>query len=129
MSGIAEDVKECFGRIKQFLEENTILYESLPMDQGTTRFILEKWGSKLDRLKKDLADCCLDMRPASTCEVSGTAEGLKKCLPKLKELLLAVQKDSVPIEKPGIKKFILQGKGPESLRAIEDRNHCVILTK
>lgn len=132
VSGIAEDVKECFGRIKQFLEENTILYESLPMDQGATRFILEKWGSKLDRLKKDLADCCLDMRPTSTCEgieASGTAEGLKKCLPKLKELLLAVQKDSVPIEKPGIKKFFLQGKGPESLRAIEDRNHCVILTK
>ena len=132
VSGIAEDVKECFGRIEQFLEENTILYESLPMDQGTTRFIFEKWGSKLERLKNDLADCCLDMRPTATCDgikVSGTAKGLKKCLPKLKELLRAVQKDSVPIEKPGMKKFILQGKGPESLRAIEDRNHCVILLK
>ena len=132
VSGITEDVKECFRRITQFLEDTTILSESLPMDQGTTRFILEKWDSKLDRLKKDLADCCLDVRPALNSEgidVSGTAEGLSKCLPKLKELLLTVQKDSVPIEKSGIKKFILQGKGPESLRAIEERNHCVILTK
>jgi len=132
VSGIAEDVNECFGRVKHFLDVNTILHESLILDEGTTRFLLEKWGSKLDGIKRDLATCCLDVKATSDfegIEVSGTAEGLQKCLPKLKELVNAVQQDSVPIEKPGMKKFILQGKGPESLRAIEDSNQCVILTR
>ena len=130
--GIVEDVNECFGRIKRFLDVNTVLHKSLPLDEGTTRFLLEKWGSKVDGIKRDLEACCLDMRAASDgegIEVSGNAEGLQKCLPKLKELANDVQQESIPIEKPGMKKFILQGKGPESLRAIEDRNQCVILKR
>lgn len=132
VSGIAEDVKDCFRRVKSSLDVNNILHESLAMDEGTIRFILEKWSSKLDGIKKDLAACCLDMRVATDyegIEVSGTAEGLERCLPKLKELLNAVQRDSVPIDKPGMKKFLLQGKGPESLRVVEDNNHCIILTR
>lgn len=132
VSGIAEDVKECFEQVKQFLDANTILHHSLPMDQGTTRFIVEKWRSKLDGIKKDLATCFLEMKTASNydgIEVSGTAEGLEKCLPRLEELVKAVQKDSIPIDKPGIKKFILQGKGPELLKAVEVGNQFVILVK
>ena len=98
VSGIAEDVKTCFERVKQFLDVNTILYDTVPMDQWTTRFIVEKWGSKLESIKKDLAACCIELRAASDLEgieVSGTKEGLEKCLPRLRELSDAVQKPAV----------------------------------
>ena len=129
--GIAEDVKICFESVKQFLDANTILHDRFPMDKGTTLFIFNKWGSKLDRLKKDLRACCVDFRPASDfegIEVSGTAEGVEKSRPEIIELVNTVQKDSVSIDKPGMKKFLLQEKGPKSLRVIEDLNRCVILT-
>lgn len=129
--GIAEDVQICFDRVKQFLNENTILHETFSTDQGKARFILEKWGSKIEKIKKDLATCCVDMRAATDCEgieISGTEEGLVKCMAKLKEIENAVQKDSISIDKPGMKKFILEEKGSKSLRAIEKSNNCIILT-
>ena len=98
VSGIAEDVNTCFERVKQFLNVNTILYDTVPMDQWTTRLIVEKWGSKLESIKKDLAACCIDLRATSDfqgIEVSGTTEGLQKCLPRLRELSNAVQTPAV----------------------------------
>ena len=132
VSGIAEDVKECFEQVKQFLNANTILHDSLPLDQGTTRFIVQKWGSKLAGIKTNLATCFIEIKPTSNydgIEVSGTAEGLEKCLPRLQELIKAVQKDSVSVEKSGMKKFILHEKGPEVLKSIEDNNQCIIVVK
>ncbi|KAL9974244.1 hypothetical protein ACROYT_G011259 [Oculina patagonica] len=133
VSGIADDVEECYKKIKDFFDANTILHETLPLDHGTTRFIVEKWSSKLDEIKKDLATCYLDIKASSEVEgieVSGTNEGLKKCISRLQDLAKAVQKDKVPIDKPGMKKFFLQDRrGPELLKTIEDSNHCVILTK
>ena len=129
--GIAEDVQLCFDRVKQFLDENTILHDTFFIDQGKARFIFEKWGFKLDKIKKDLATCCVDLRAAPDCEgieVSGTEEGLEQCVAKLKEIEKAVQKDSISIDKPGMKKFILQEKGSKSLRAIEKSSNCLILT-
>jgi len=132
VSGIAEEVKQSFDQVKHFLDANTILHNSLPVDQGITRFIVQKWGSKLETIKKDLATCFLEIKTASNYDgfkVSGTAEGLEKCLPKLQELAKAVQKTSVPVDKPATKKFILHGKGPECLKYIESSNQCLILVK
>ena len=132
VSGIADDVEECLKKIKDFFDANTILHNTLPLDHGTTRFIVEKWTSKLDEVKKDLATCQLDIRPSSDVEgihVSGTAEGVKKGISRLQDLAKAVHKDKVPIDKPGMKKTFLQGNGPELLKAIEYSNNCVILTQ
>ena len=132
VSGITEDVKESFEQVKHFLEANTILQDSFLMDEGTTRFMVQRWGSKLERIKKDLATYFVDMKITPTYEgiqVSGTAEGLKKCKPKLDDLLKVVQQTKVPINKRSMKKFILQGEDPELLKSIEDRNECVILVK
>ena len=129
--GIADDVQICHDRVKQFLAENTILHDTFYLDQGKARFILEKWGSKLEKIKKDLATCCVDLRAATDCEgfeVSGTEEGLAKCVAKLKELEDAVEKDSISIDKPGMKKFILEERGSKLLQSIEKTNNCVILT-
>ena len=129
--GIAEDVKLCFDRVKQFLDENTILHDTFLIDQGKARFIFEKWGNKLDKIKKDLATCCVDLRAArgyEGIEVSGTEEGLVQCVAKLKEIEKTVQKDFISIDKPGMKKFILEEKGSKSLRAIEKSSNCLILT-
>lgn len=131
MCGIAEDFQSCFDGIKKFLDVNTIFHDILPTDQGTARFISEKWESKLDKIKEDFATCYADFRVASNfegIEISGTAEGIEKSLPLLKELIDGVQKDSVTVEKPGMKKFISDDKGCRSLRAIENINNCVILT-
>lgn len=132
VSGIVADVEKCFGRVQHFLAVNTIYYQSLPMDQGTVRFILEKWKTKIDEIKNELAQFYVDMRAAPDCksiQVTGTAKGLEQFRPMLKKLISSVQKDSLPVDKPGVKKFILEEKGTKALRAIEDRNNCVIITK
>lgn len=132
VSGITEDVKESFEQVKQFLEANTILQDSFLMDEGTTRFMVQKWGSKLEHIKKDLATYFVDMKTTPTYEgiqVSGTAEGLKKCKSKLNGLLKAVQQTKVSIKKRSMKKLVLQGEDPEPLKSIENSNECVILVK
>ena len=130
VSGITRDVQECFEKVENFFKENTILHSVIPLEYGTTRFLSEVWKSKLDGIKRELANCSIDMRVAADSEgieISGTAEGLEKCLPQLNALVAAVQKDSVPIDKPGMKKFFLGEKGPALLKATEEKHRCIIL--
>ena len=130
--GIAEDVKECYNQIVDFLQKNTILSDTVVLDYGSTRFVFERLSSKLDEIKKDLVTCSVDMRIAADCkgiEVSGTEEGLERCLPRILELTKTITKASIPIDRPGMKKFFLQGKGPKSLKSIEDTNSCIIVPR
>ena len=131
VSGIAGDVKDCFEEIINFLETNTILHDTLPLDPGSTQFVFERWGSKLEDIKRDLSSSSVDIRTASNLkgiDISGTAEGLKKCRQRLVSLIQGIRKDSIPVDKPGMKKFFSQGKGPKLLKAIEDTNNCIIIT-
>ena len=130
VSGIARDVQECFKEVENFLEKNTILHNIIPLEYGTTRFLSEVWKSKLDGIKSELTNCSIGMRVAADnegIEISGTAEGLEKCLPQLRALASAVQKDSVSIDKPGMKKFFLGEKGSALLKATEEKHRCIIL--
>ena len=132
VSGIAEDVKECYDQIVDFLQKNTILSDTVILEHGSTRFVFERLSSKLDEIKKDLVTCSVDIRIAADCkgiEISGTAEGLEGCVPRILELTKTITKASIPIDRPGMKKFFLQGKGPKSLKSIEDTNSCIIIPR
>lgn len=131
VSGIAKDVKQCYGQVIDFLQKNTILRDTVPLDHGSTRFVFERLSSELEEIKRDLSTCAIDMRISPSCkgiDISGTAEGIDECLPRLVDLTKNIQKVSVPIDKPGMTKFFSQGKGPKSLKAIEDTNNCIITT-
>ena len=130
VSGLTEDVKECFDEIIHFLEVNTILRETVLLDPGFTRFVFERCGSKLDSIKRDLSTSSVDIRMATDfkgIEISGTAEGLMESFPRIVSLTETIQQDSVPINKPGMKKFFTDGKGPKLLKTIEDTNNCTII--
>ena len=131
VSGIAKDAKECYDQVIDFLQKNTILCDTLPLDHGSTRFVFERLSSEVNEIKREFAGCSLDMREASGSkgiEISGTAEGIEKCLPRIVDLTKDIRQVSVPVDKPGMKKFFSQGKGPKSLKTIEDNNHCIIIT-
>lgn len=130
VSGISEDVKKCFDETIQFLEVNTIVYDTLTLDPGSTRFVFERWGSKLEEIKKDLIKCSVDIRMAADLkgiDVSGTKEGLAECLPRLVSLTQAILRESIPVDKPGMRKFFSKGKGPKLLKTVEDDNSCTII--
>ncbi|KAJ7374847.1 positive regulation of interleukin-4-mediated signaling pathway [Desmophyllum pertusum] len=119
VAGIANDVKQCFAEVKMYLEINTIIHTEVPVEEGSARFISTVWKGKLDGIKRELSNCSIAMRVATDCEaieVSGTAEGLEKGLPQLHNLISAVQKDIVPVDKPGMKKLFLEDKGPVILK-------------
>lgn len=131
VSGIAKDVKQCYDQVIDFLQKNTILRDTVPLDHGSTRFVFERLSSEIEKIKRDLASCSIDVRMSSSCrgiDISGTTEGIDKCLPRLVDLTKNIQKVSVPIDKPGMTKFFSQGKGPKSLKTIEDNNNCIIIT-
>jgi len=131
VSGIAKDIEESYHEVKTFLDVNTILHATVPTEEGSAKFISTVWEKKLDGIKRELSSCSIDMRVTTDCrgiEVSGTAEGLEKCVPRLQEVINAVKKDSVPVDKPGMRKFFLGDKGPNFLKTVEEKNKCVILT-
>ena len=131
VSGIAEDVKQCYDHVIDFLQNNTILRDTVALDHGSTRFVFERLSSEIEGIKRDLASCAVDMRMSSNCkgiDISGTTEGIDKCLPRIVDLTKNIQKVCVPIDKPGMTKFFSQGKGSKSLKTIEDSNNCIIIT-
>ena len=130
--GITKSVGECFGKITDFLERNTIYYEVIPADHGTIRFVSEVWKSKLEEIKEELFQFSIDIKVTPNregIEVSGTTEGLKGCLPKVRHLIGAIQKRFVEIDKPGMNKFFKNEKGQSMLKATGEKNSCIIPSK
>jgi len=130
VSGIAKDIEESYHAVKMFLGINTMLHATVPTEAGSAKFISTVWKEKLDGIKRVLSGFSIDMRVTADCkgiEVSGTAEGLQKCLPRFHEVIDAGKKDSVTVDKPGVKKFFLAEKGPSFLKTAEEKNKCVIL--
>ena len=131
ISGITDDVEECSNQLQTFLEKNTIIHSVVQVEEGTARFIATLWEKKLEAIKGELSNCNVDMRVTSDytgIEVSGTAEGMAKCVPQIHDLVGAVQKECIAVDKPGMKKFFEDGKGQGILKSVGDLNKCVILT-
>ena len=130
--GIRKSVKECFGKITDFFERNTILCKVISAELGTIRFVSEVWKSKLEEIKRELSKFSIDIKVTPNrdgIEVSGSTEGLKRCLPKVRELIGAIQKRCVEIEKPGMKKFFKNENGQRILKATGEEYSCIILPK
>ena len=130
--GITKSVNECFGKITDFFERNTILCKVIPAERGVIIFVSEVWKTKLEEIKRELSKFSIgiNVNPnREAVEVSGTTEGLKCCLPKVRELLDAIQKRFVEIDKPGMKKFFKNEKGQSMLKATGEKNRCIILPK
>ena len=130
VSGITKSVNECFAKITDFFERNTILWKVISAERGTIRFVSEVWKSKLEEIKRELSMLSIDIKVSSKgIEVSGSTEGLKRCLPKVRELIGAIQKRCVEIDNPGMKKFFKNEMGQSLLKAIGEKNSCIILPK
>lgn len=130
--GITKSVNECFGKITDFFERNTILCKVIPAERGVIIFVSEVWKTKLEEIKGELSKFSIDINVSPNregIEVSGTTEGLKLCLPKVHELLDAIQKRFVKVDKPGMKKFFMDVKGQSMLKATGEKNRCIILPK
>ena len=130
--GITKSVNECFGKITDFFERNTILCKVISAERGGIRFVSEVWKTKLEEIKRELSKFSIDIKVNPNregVEVSGTTEGLKRCLPKVRELLDAIQKRFVEIDKPGMKKFFKNEKGQSMLKATGKKNRCIILPR
>ena len=130
--GITEDVGECFNKVTAFLERNTMLSKVIPAERGTIRFVTEVWKSKLEEIKRMPSQFSIDIKVTPNregIEVSGTTEGLKICISKVNELIGAIHKDFVQIDKPEMKKFFKNEKGQSMLKATGENNSCIILPK
>ncbi|XP_068692521.1 protein mono-ADP-ribosyltransferase PARP14-like isoform X2 [Montipora foliosa] len=131
-SGIARYVDECFDKITDFLERNTILCKTIQAEYGVTFFLSEVWKTKIQEIKTKFADYSIDIRTAPNrqdIEVSGTEVGLQKCLPKVRELIDSIRKRSVQVDKPGMKKFFTKEKGESILKSTGAKHRCVIIAK
>ena len=130
--GITKYVGECFSKITSFLERNTILCKVIQAERGTLRFVSEVWKSKLEEIKRELCKFSIEITVTPNREgiqVSGTTEGLNDCLPKVQDLIDAIEKRVVEIDKPGMKKFFKTEKGQSMLKATGEKNSCIILPK
>ena len=131
-SGIARYVDECFDKITDFLERNTILCKTIQAEYGITFFLSEVWKTKIQEIKTKFTDYSIDIRTAPNrqgIEVSGTEAGLQKCLPNVRELIDSIHKRSVQVDKPGMKKFFTKEKGKSILKSTGAKHRCIIIAK
>ena len=130
--GIASYVDECFDKITDFLERNTILCKTIQAEYGITSFLSEVWKTKILEIKTKFADYSIDVRTAPNrqgIEVSGAEAGLQKCLPQVRVLIDSIHKHSVQVDKPGMKKFFTKEKGKSILKSTGAKHGCIIIAK
>ena len=129
ISGVDEQVNVVAEIVRIFFGKNTILTEVVPLPKGYTRFLFEVLKDLIAQMRTDLAPYSFRIRQEvdlKGVEISGTAEGIDKGAAEIAKLCKRILDRNVPIDKPGLRKILSQGKVKHFLKSIEEEQSCVI---
>ena len=128
--GAKEDVQAAFEEISGFFKENTIVSKILPLPLGSTSFLFKHMRNKLDAIQQTLKSYCVFIKESREGDggvmVSGTAEGVDQAMKKLQNVSAFILQKTLKIDKPGMRKFFIEGKGAKLLSLVENEHSCII---
>ena len=127
LTGEKSHVTQAHERLKHFVKINTIISESITVDQTIARHLKRFCKSKIKNIEDTLKSHMVKLeREDRSFIVQGTKEGVKKAKAMLQDIIDDLAHRKIPVEKPGMQKYLKSETGKTSLAGIEGEYSCTI---
>ena len=127
LTGEKSHVTQAHERLKHFVKINTIISESITVDQTIAGHLKRFCKSKIKNIEDTLKSHMVKLeREDRSFIVQGTKEGVKKAKAMLQDIIDDLAHRKIPVEKPGMQKYLKSETGKTSLAGIEGEYSCTI---
>ena len=127
LTGEKSHVTQAHERLKHFVKINTIISESITVDQTIARHLKRFCKSKIKNIEDTLKSHMVKLEKEDrSFIVQGTKEGVKKAKAMLQDIIDDLAHRKIPVEKPGMQKYLKSETGKTSLAGIEGEYSCTI---
>ena len=128
LTGETKQVEEAYENLKSFMKINTVISESVVVNHGVSRHLTKYCENKIRNVEKRLEEHLVKIyfKEDRTFLISGTKEGVNQAKNMLQDIIDDLAHQKIPVEKPGMRKYLTTTAGRTSLTGIETRYNCTI---
>ena len=127
LTGEKSHVTQAHERLKHFVKINTIISESITVDQTIAGHLKRFCKSEIKNIEDTLKSHMVKLeREDRSFIVQGTKEGVKKAKAMLQDIIDDLAHRKISVEKPGMQKYLKSETGKTSLAGIEGEYSCTI---
>ena len=133
IGGCCDDVEDSANEIEKFLEENTIVTKIIPLSTGQRKFLFKYWESKVKAVQRNHHFHSVSIKEMEDEEggviISGTVDGVQEGVSEFSDMVRGILCRNIPIDKPGMRKYFIEGLGVSMLKIVENEHKCVVEIK
>ena len=127
LTGEKSQVKKAHEWLKHFVTVNTIISVSIGVDQTISRYLSRFCDGKMKKIEESLKSHMVKLAKGErSFTVQGTKEGVNKAKNMLQDVLNELVNRKIPVEKPGMQKYLVSESGKATLTGIETQYSCSI---
>ena len=130
LAGAKSRVEEALEEIQNFLKDNIINEQFVPMEHGVACFIHKYMTKEIEAIVLAFQHSAVKITAALEGPygyvVAGNTYGLQAAVQKLQKLADDVKAQQFYVDKPGMPKFLTSDAGQHSLGRLEHQHHVVI---
>jgi poly [ADP-ribose] polymerase 10/14/15 len=127
--GEKQEVEETFTKLHEFMKRNTILKETIDMEEGYALYLSKYCGNDLREIEKELQEQSVrvhDVVEEGPMKIDGTKDGIKKARKFIHEIISNIATDKVCFDKPRMHEYLKSEEGKVFIEGIESKNKCLI---
>ena len=128
LTGEKSQVKKARDKLKHFVTVNTIISESIFVDQTIARHLSRFCDGKMKNIEDTLKSHMVKLvkREQGSFTVQGTKEGVRKAKAILQSVIDNLAHHKIHVEKPGMQNYFKSEAGRSTLDGIETNCCCTI---
>ena len=126
LTGEKSQVQKAHENLKQFVNVNTIISESINLDETIARHLPRFCKRDMNNIEVNLKNHMVKFEIEESLTVRGTKEGVRQAKALLQEVIDNLAYRKIFLEKPGMQKYLESETGRTSLGGVETQYNCTI---
>ena len=122
-------VEKIFEALKDFMKRNTIVKQSVELDEGCLGYLIKHRTEDLNEIKKKLGEHSVRMRlmeHEGRVHIDGTKTGVEEARKYVDDIISTIAKGKICFDKLRTQEYLESEPGRLSMEAIENKNKCSI---
>jgi poly [ADP-ribose] polymerase 10/14/15 len=127
--GQNSEVEETYETLQQFMKRNTIIKESVDLNEGYVGYLTKYCAKDLEEIGKNLEEHSVRMQlmeQEGTVNIHGTKEGVKEAKKQMNGIMSNIATGKICFDKLRNKKYLESDEGKLSMSGIETSHKCSV---
>ncbi len=127
--GKTSEVEKAYEKLQEFMKRNTIVKESIDLDNGYVGYLIKYCTKDLDEIERKLEDNSVRMHlieQEGVVTIHGTKKGVKEAKEHMKEIITNIAIGKICFDRPRHQEYLESEEGNLSMRGIESKHKCLM---